>query len=377
MNKFPFDKITLYYTPVEITRENWIIGNYIDEESLINYEVHYCKNEFYKDGLLIDDVWAQNIYDYKANKKIDIYILEKEQKLLNDFTLDKGYCYFLSCKNIEKYFIHINNLNAFFVEKIQKYKNIPSRYINISFEIKPVLSIITTVYNNSFLLEQTLQSVINQNSDSFEYIIKDANSNDNFDEVVNRYKKYGIRILKSKDTGIYDGMNQGIRTANGTYVQILNSDDVFYYNNIINKYIKELKKEDADAYCSDIKITYQNGKTFIRKADLSKLRFRSCINHTSLAMKLSDYIKLGGFDLNLSIAADCDLTIKIVKAGLKIKHLDIVCVKFRAAGASNSAYTLKMLKENLVCRYRYSALNIIGYCYTILQFLKIKIYKSR
>ena len=232
-----------------------------------------------------------------------------------------------------------------------------------------MISVITTVYNNAFLLEQTIQSVINQRVNEYEYIIKDACSTDNFDEIVAKYEKYGVRVVKSKDRGIYDGMDQGFKVSSGEYIQILNSDDVFSDSGVIVKYIEEIKRREADAYCSDIVLCYPDGTRFTRRPDLKKLRYQSCINHTSLALKKSDYVSLGGFDKNLYIAADCDLTIKMVKAGLSIKYIPLTCVYFRMGGAS-SGISLKQLKEGLICRYRYSKWNIDGIFFTFLQFLK-------
>lgn len=374
IDNFTLDKIILRDNFIEITRDNWIIGDYLDIDKSLLYELHYCTSNYYRGGILIDDIWSQDLYNSNIKKKIDIYLLEENCVNSINFRLDGRYCFFLMAKDIEKKFIYISDFDSYYIEKIiEKCSNLQSNY-NKSKE-KPLLTIITTVYNNSFLLEQTIQSVINQLSNSFEYIIKDACSNDGFNEVIDRYKDYGIKVITTKDNGIYDGMDQGIKAAKGKYVQILNSDDVFNSNDVLTRYISEIKKDETVAYCSDIMIYYPNNKNFIRKADLSKLRYRSCINHTSLALKRSDYLNLGGFDLKLSIAADCDLTIKMKRSGLIIKHLDLICVKFRAEGASNSIYTLKMLKENLICRYRYSAFNILGYCFTLLQFLKIKISK--
>lgn len=358
--------------PIEITRHNWIIGNYIDEDKSIYYELHYCNNDYYKGGLLIDDVWSNTLQKVNTNKKVDIYVLSAECCGYADFTMNEKYCYFLNCKNIEKQFIWQKDLDSESLQRIASVcNNLKSKYSNKSG--KPIITVVTTVYNNALLLEQTIQSVINQNVDGLEYIIKDADSKDEFDEVVGRYSNYGIKVIKSKDKGIYDGMDQGVKAASGEYFQVLNSDDLFYGSDITRKYIDEIKSNHEDAYCSDMNIKFPNGKSIRRIADLSKLRYRSCVNHPSLVMKLSDYKRLGGFDLGLSISADCDLTIKMVKAKVKIKHLEFLSVNFRAEGASNSVYTLKILKENLICRYRYSQFNIPGYCYTILQFLKIRL----
>ena len=367
-----FEKISFIESPYEVTRGNWLLGGYLCTSNDTYYEVHYCEDDHYMSGLLIDDVWIQDKYKFEASKKIDIYILSDKCSQNDNFKLDIRHCYFLDCKNVYKHFVKLNVLGCKDTENVLKIcKNLRSRYSNK--RNQPLLTIVTTVYNNSLLLEQTLQSVINQDSAEFEYMIKDAESKDNFVEVIEKYQDYGIKVIKCKDNGIYDGMDQGLRSASGDYVEILNSDDLFFDNNIISKYIEEIKNNQSDAYCSDICIRFPNGKTMLRKADISKLRYRSCVNHTSLVMKLSDYIRLNGFDTGLKIAADCDLTIKIVKARLNIKHLNFVCVRFRAEGASNSTYTRQMLRENLICRYRYSKFNIAGYCYTLLQYLKIKV----
>lgn len=361
--------------PIEITRSNWIVGSYLDTKESVYYELHYCKSNHYLTGFLIDDVWSQSFYDINAQKKVDIYIVSGSSELSSNFFLNEKYCYFLQTKSIEKKFFKYEELNT--DEKLVIDSIVSLCLTKYSSDCreqnKPVLSIVTTVFNNSLLLEQTIQSVINQECCSFEYIIKDAKSRDNFEEVIARYTKYNIKVIRAKDKGIYDGMDQGIRAAEGEYVQILNSDDLFKSSIVVSEYVNAICSTNGDAYCSDINIVFPDGRSMIRKADLSKLRYRSCINHTSLALKKSDYINVGGFDLNLRIAADCDLTIKLVDAGLNIKHLDLVCVNFRAEGTSNSTYSFRMLKENLICRYRYSALNIQGYLFTILQFLKLKL----
>lgn len=360
-------------TPYEVVKENWILAYYFDEEKSVYYEIHFVKNEHYCDGLLIDDVWGMTCCSSSAQRKIDIYFLADGLEKQENFTLNEKYCFFLKTKKIEKVFYAWNDIDC----AIQK--DITSRIYGLiskfKFErsSKPLLTVITTVYNNALLLEQTIQSVINQNCGEFEYIIKDAVSTDSFEDVVKKYSN--IRVVRCKDRGIYDGMDQGIKVACGEYVEILNSDDLFSDSNVIARYVAAIKNEKADAFCSDIDMHFPNGCSLVRKADLSKLRYRSCVNHTSLVLKRKDYFELGGFDKSLKIAADCDLTIKMVKAKLFIKRLNFICVKFRAEGASNSTYTFRTLKENLTCRLRFSKFNMLGCCYTILQYLKIKIFK--
>jgi len=360
------DRIDFLLSEKEITRNNWIIGSFFEETEKKMYELHICNDDVYTAGLLIDDTWSQYLYDKPINEKEDIYVLVDCQKT-DDFILPEEYCYFLDIKRVIKKFVLYDELAKGIQDKLKPYCGLKSEF---SLDKgKCVLSLVTTVFNNAFLLEQTIQSVINQRSCLFEYIIKDACSTDNFKEVIKKYKNFGIITVEKKDNGIYDGMNQGFEVASGDYIQILNSDDVFYNSEVISTYIAEIKKEKADAYCSDILLCFPNGNRMIRKPDLKKLRYRSCINHTSLVLKKLDYFRLGGFDKKLKIAADGELTIKMVKAGLTISRIPIICVNFRMGGASSSI-SWNQLKEGLICRYRYSFMNFDGYLYTLLHFIK-------
>jgi len=370
MNQFKLKYINYITEPIEVTKGNYIIGEYFDIKEKIYYELHYCNQEYYTDALLIDDLWhipklkcTSNIY------KEVLYFIEDGITIKSEFTLDSAFTDWGYFSRIHKSFKPICKR-----KRVQGYLNSLDlkKSNNEKRKTKPKISIITTVYNNAKILEQTIQSIINQESNDYEYIVKDACSNDNFKEVIEKYSKYNIKVLISTDKGIYDGMEQGFRSASGEYLQILNSDDVFYNKDIVSKYVQAIEKTGKIAYCSNIIMHFPH-KIILRKADLTKLKYRSCVNHTSLVLRRNIFYALGGFNPSLKIAADGDLTIKMYKNGMDIEELDFVCVHFRATGASNNNYTLDILKENLICRYNYSWYNIPGYCYTLIQFFKIKI----
>ena len=89
------------------------------------------------------------------------------------------------------------------------------------------LSIITINYNNRAGLHKTIESVVSQSCNDFEYIIIDGNSLDGSVDVI---KKYSDRIdywVSEPDKGIYNAMNKGIDVAKGEYCIFLNSGDSF------------------------------------------------------------------------------------------------------------------------------------------------------
>jgi hypothetical protein len=92
----------------------------------------------------------------------------------------------------------------------------------------PLISVITIVFNGAERLEQTIQSVINQNHDNFEYIIIDGGSNDNTIDIIRKYEDRINYWRSQKDNGIYDAMNKGIDLAFGEWLSFMNCGDCFY-----------------------------------------------------------------------------------------------------------------------------------------------------
>lgn len=98
-------------------------------------------------------------------------------------------------------------------------------YFKKSFENKPLLSIITVVFNGEEFLEETILSVINQTYDNVEYIIIDGGSSDGTLDIIKKYEDKIDYWVSEKDKGIYDAMNKGILLATGCYIYFIGSDD--------------------------------------------------------------------------------------------------------------------------------------------------------
>ena len=82
------------------------------------------------------------------------------------------------------------------------------------------ISFITTTYNASEVIENTIKSVLNLKLKNFEYLIQDAGS---VDYTINICKKYSqLKIHIKEDDGIYHGMNHAINKCSGDIIVILN-----------------------------------------------------------------------------------------------------------------------------------------------------------
>lgn len=77
------------------------------------------------------------------------------------------------------------------------------------------LSIITINYNNAVGLQRTIESVVTQGNNNFEYIVVDGGSKDGSFEVIKKYANKISHWVSEPDDGIYNAMNKGVRMAHG------------------------------------------------------------------------------------------------------------------------------------------------------------------
>ncbi len=111
---------------------------------------------------------------------------------------------------------------------------------------KPLITIITAVFNNEKYLEECILSLHNQKYENYEHIVIDGGSSDN---TINIIKKYEDKIdywCSGNDKGIYDAFNNGMQLATGDYIGFLNSDDYYSHNalELLIKYINKYPEKD-------------------------------------------------------------------------------------------------------------------------------------
>lgn len=114
-------------------------------------------------------------------------------------------------------------------------------YFKKSYEDKPLVSIITVIFNGEKYIEKTIQSVISQTYDNVEYIIIDGGSTDETLDIIKKYEDKIDYWVSEKDKGIYDGMNKGINIASGELINFMNAGDELHNSNTLEILMKEIK----------------------------------------------------------------------------------------------------------------------------------------
>ena len=127
------------------------------------------------------------------------------------------------------------------------------------------LSIITVNLNNLKGLRKTIDSIISQTWRDFEWIIIDGGSTDGSRELIEQYQEHFAYWCSEPDKGVYNAMNKGIAKAKGVYLNFMNSGDVFYSNDTLERVFES--SPCADMVYGDC-ITDNNGLTQYRTSPI-------------------------------------------------------------------------------------------------------------
>lgn len=95
----------------------------------------------------------------------------------------------------------------------------------------PFFSIVIPTFNRADLVGATLESVLHQCYTDWELIVVDDGSTDHTVAVVESYRaRFGerLRIITQTNAGSGAARNRGIAAANGRYIALLDSDDLWF-----------------------------------------------------------------------------------------------------------------------------------------------------
>ena len=215
------------------------------------------------------------------------------------------------------------------------------------------ISIITVIWNNAKTINDAIDSVLGQTYQNIEYIVIDGASTDGTVEIVQSYGDKIKKFVSEKDQGIYDAMNKGIKLATGDIVGILNSDDFYKSNDILEIVASEFKSKNIDCLYGDLEYVDANDTSKVvrywKSRPFEDGLFQKGLHpaHPTFFIKREFYEKYGLFDLDFHIAADYEIMLRFLERyKLKSSYINKTFVRMRVGGESNRSIK-NILKANL------------------------------
>lgn len=215
------------------------------------------------------------------------------------------------------------------------------------------ITIITITYNSAKTVRDTLESVKSQKfNGELEYIVVDGASSDGTQDIVAEYNDIVTKFISESDKGIYDAMNKGISMATGEVVGILNSDDIFYDENVLETIANTFEQNDCDSVFGNLQFVKENDlNTVVRIWKGSPYKKGAFLKgwhpaHPTFYVKRSIYEKYGLFDISLDVSADFELMLRFIeKYSITAFYVDCNIVKMRMGGESTGSIS-KIIQGN-------------------------------
>lgn len=204
-------------------------------------------------------------------------------------------------------------------------------------------SIIVVCLNAGEKLGQTIDSILKQDYQDYEIIVKDGGSSDGSVEKLSETCTCPekMKIFTEKDSGIYDAMNQAIGKATGEYVLFLNCGDSFYREDVLSKtagYIeeRESREERRDIFYGDTFCEKVNSRVASPRKITPFVCYRNIPCHQSCFYKRELFTKKQ-YDLTYRIRADYDHFLWcVLKDGVNPVFMDMVVSGYEGGGFSES-----------------------------------------
>ncbi len=225
-------------------------------------------------------------------------------------------------------------------------------------EIKPPLfSVITITLNHLRGLQNTHRSLLVQNYTHYEWIVIDGDSNDGTQDYL---KNTHTSWISEQDNGIYNAMNKGIARAKGKYILFMNAGDCFASPDILEKIKIEIEKTNPDFIYGDA-LEISNDGHILKKSRSHRKINQGMFTHHQAMIYSREMLEQGKcpspradahggfnksprahhfscvhgvFNENYKIAADYDLTLRIIKKAKNIAYIPTPICLFESGGIS-------------------------------------------
>ena len=227
------------------------------------------------------------------------------------------------------------------------------------------ITYITITYNAEAVLKRTLDSVLCQDYPKISHFIIDGASRDGTMAIIDDYVRrsneadngHRVQVTSEPDKGIYDAMNKGLRSIDGSYVCFLNAGDFLPAPDIVSRIVEQISEKDSPAVLyGDTDIVDSEGR-FLHHRRLSppehltwkSFRQGMLVCHQAFYAR-TDFAIATPYDMQYRYSADVDWCIRVMKAAAK-ERVPLLNLKMVVVNYTEEGQTTLHHRESLWERY--------------------------
>jgi glycosyltransferase involved in cell wall biosynthesis len=217
---------------------------------------------------------------------------------------------------------------------------------------QPHISVLIITYNHRAFIRQTVESVLQQDFDSFEVVVADDGSTDGADQIIlqlaQEHPGKVVPVVGGPNVGIAKNSNRGLKLCRGRFFNLLGGDDLF----LPGKLRRQADWFEADSrrvLCGHDAYVFESAtdQNTRRYSDLSEWRegvgaeaflAKGCPYLPSAVMVRASELPSYGFDERVGLVIDGKLFIDVLVAGGRYGHIDGVYARYRRHGGNMTGY---------------------------------------
>jgi GT2 family glycosyltransferase len=214
----------------------------------------------------------------------------------------------------------------------------------------PEISIVVLNYNNSSVIFQCVDSLLEMNSYGYEIVVVDNNSTDgSYEQLLKNYNSnQNIKIVRNNKNGCSSGRNLGVSNSSGEYLLFLDSDqwtiDSHWLDVVISlaqEYPQIGAFSWAAGWLNKDRIAGPIVDNFESRAIRPYQLLRTDVHYLGsggLYMSKELFVRIGGFDekYDPTCFEDTDISMKVKSTGLDIAYCPYINIMHKSHSTTNS-----------------------------------------
>lgn len=185
-----------------------------------------------------------------------------------------------------------------------------------------LVSIITPSFNQAAFLQQTLNSVLQQDHHDLEYLVVDGGSRDGSVDIIRQSASRLAWWVSEPDSGQADAINKALAHARGEVVAWLNSDDYYLPGTVrAAARVFQVHPDAVLVYGNMLAVDEANritNKLVYQQVSLEDLMCFRIIGQPAAFIRRSALEAVGGLDTSLHMLLDHQLWIRLATVGRMI-----------------------------------------------------------
>ncbi|BCX89353.1 glycosyltransferase EpsE epsE [Methylomarinovum tepidoasis] len=177
-------------------------------------------------------------------------------------------------------------------------------------------------YNGERYLEESIDSILSQTFQNFEFIIVDDASTDDTPRILKRYRNHPkIRLLRNKNNlGLPASLNRAIDLACGHWIARQDDDDISYPNRLELQYNYILKNPEIVLLGTRAEFVDEELRTFAywdvpesHKDILKKIKWENPFCHSTVIFNKRAIKDIGKYRDKFKYSEDLDLWLRVIE----------------------------------------------------------------